>query len=220
MTANDAQGGRSVTRAEIERLHALMLRCFKHDGPYTLSSGRTAAYYYDGKLATLDPEAAALIGVALADVVLDLGAEAVGGPEIGAIPISDAVGAAAWRRGRRLPTFIVRKAPKGHGTRTQVAEAWVPDPPLVREGRRVVIVEDVITTGGSIQQAVDVVRELGCELVGIIALVERHESERKALRHLGVPVLAPFYTDEAGRLYIDEDFVRRAEAAAAALAAR
>lgn len=207
----------------MEQLRERMLRCFKYDGPYTLASGRTASYYYDGKLATQDPPTAWLIGKLMVDVILESGAEAVGGPEIGSIFISDAVGLAAHlQRGVRLPTFVVRKQPKGHGTQSQVSAAAASDgSPLIRPGRKVAIVEDVITTGGSIQKAIDVVRELGCEVVLVVALVERHESGGKALRGQGFEVLRLFYTDEEGRLYIDEEYVRRAEAAAArATAAR
>ncbi len=204
-----------MIRDDIERLREALRVCFKHDGPYHLASGRTAAYYYDGKLATLDPAAAWLAANVLVDVILDAGAEAVGGLEIGCIPIADAVGLAAHLRGASLPTFIVRKEPKAHGTRAQVAEAYVPDGPLLKPGRGVAVVDDVITTGGSIAKAIDVVQELGCTVVAIVALVERHESERKALRERNIPVLTPFYTDEAGQLLIDEDYVRRTEAAAA-----
>lgn len=202
-----------MTNDALDQLREFMSRCFKHDGPYPLSSGRTAAYYYDGKLATLNPAAAWLIGNILVDPLLEAGAEAVGGPEVGAIPIADAVGIAAHLRGRPLPTFIVRKAPKSHGTRSQVAEAHTGrDEPLLTAGRRVAIVEDVITTGGSIQQAIDVVRSLGCEIAVVATLVERHESGGTALRGQGFPVLRIFYTDADGHLFTDEEFLRRAAA--------
>ncbi|MEX2246311.1 MAG: orotate phosphoribosyltransferase [Dehalococcoidia bacterium] len=201
-----------MTREDIEQLRPLMHGCFKYDGPYTLSSGRQSKYYYDGKGATQDPPTACLIGNALVDVILASEAEAVGGLEIGAIPIADAVGIAAHvSRGVRLPTFIVRKQPKGHGTQSQVSQANLPDGDiLLKPGRRVAIVDDVITTGGSIQQAIDVVRGLGCVVTMVVALVERHESGGTALRGQGFPVLRLFYTDEEGRLFIDDDVVRTA----------
>jgi orotate phosphoribosyltransferase len=204
--------GGSVSRDDIERLRDLMEFCFERNGPYTLSSGGTANYYYDGKRATLHPPTAWLIGQVFAPVILDSGAEAVGGPEIGAIPIADAVGIAAHLQGRTLPTFIVRKEPKGHGTRSQVSESRTEDgAPLLREGRRIAIVEDVITTGASIQKAVDVVRALGCVVTVVVALVERHESGGKALRGQGFPVWCPFYTDASGTLFVNEDFVRASD---------
>jgi orotate phosphoribosyltransferase len=204
-----------VTREDIAELHGLMQSCLKHDGPYPLSSGLSSKYYYDGKLGTLRPPTAWLIGNVLLDVVLDSGAEAVGGPEIGAIPIADAIGLAAHLRGHVLPTFIVRKQAKSHGTRSQVAQAYVGETEdLLCPGRRVAIVDDVITTGGSIKQAIDVVEAMGCIVTAAIALVERHESDGKAFANAKYPVIRIFRTDEEGRLIIDEDFVRRAEQAA------
>lgn len=201
-----------MTRQDIEQLKAFMQGCFKYDGPYTLSSGRTSKYYYDGKGATQDPAAGWLIGNALIDMVLESDADAIGGLEIGAVPIADAVSLAAYAtRGIRIPTFIVRKQAKSHGNRSQVSEANQPDGPLLTDGCRVAIVDDVITTGGSIQKAIDVVEGLGCIVTTVIALVERHESEDKALRGKGFSVSRLFYTNEEGELFIDPDFARRAE---------
>lgn len=194
-----------LTTEEVARLQGYVQTCIRYDGPYTLASGRQSNYYYDGKGATLLPAAAWLIGRAMLPFVLERGAEAVGGPEIGCIPIADAVGLAAHLElGRDLPTFVVRKAPKSHGTRSQVAEANLPDgAELLRAGRRVALVEDTITTGGSLQKAIDVVRELGCEVVAVASLVERHESEGKALRGQGFEVLSLFRTDETGKLSVN-----------------
>ncbi len=198
-----------MTSSDIDELRPYIEACIKRDGPYTLSSGRQASYYYDGKGATQFPPAAWLIGRALIDIVLDSGAEAVGGLELGAVPIADAVGMVAHvERGVALPTFIVRKETKEHGTRSRVSEANMPDGSrLLSAGRRVAVVDDVITTGGSIQQAVDAVRELGCVVAVAIAIVERHESERQ-LEGQGFPVRRLFYTDEDGRLFVDAVFAR------------
>lgn len=199
----------------------MVQRCFKHDGPYELSSGLTSKYYYDGKLATLHPPTAWLIGTVMVDVILASGAEAVGGTAVGSIPMSDAIGIAAHLRGRVLPTFYVRRETKGHGTQSQVAQARFNGEELLVPGRRVAIVDDVITTGGSLRAAIDAVEQLGCEVTVVAALVERHESAGKALRGARYPVLRVFYTDENGRLFIDEEFARQAEhAAAAALSGR
>lgn len=202
-----------MARTDIEQLRDLMQSALRHDGPYPLSSGLESKYYYDGKLRTLDPPAAWLIGNILLDVVIGSGAEAVGGLEVGAIPISDAIGLAAHLRGYYLPTFYVRKEPKSHGTGSQIAQAQLPGgEELLRPGRRVAIVDDVITTGNSIAQAIREVQKRGCEVTIVIALVERHES-KGALLGRGYPVLRVFFTDEDGHLSIDEEFVRRAEEA-------
>ncbi len=209
-----------MSREDIEQLRELMQRHCVRYGDFTLSSGRKSNYYYNGKRITLRPSALRLIGEALADVVLASGAEAVGGPELGAVPMACGVGLAALSRGRDLPVFIVRKEQKQHGARDLVVEPYADeaggDAPLVTEGRRVAIVEDAITTGGSVQKAIDAVEELGAKVVLIAVLLERHEGGGDGLRSRGYDVLALFRTDEAGRLHVNEEFLRRLEAAEAA----
>lgn len=206
-----------MTRAQIEELHQLMQHCLKREGPYTLASGRTSNYYYDGKLGTLHPPTVWLAANALVDVILASGAEAVGGTGSGSIPVSDAIGIAAHLKGRELPTFFVRPQSKDHGTASNVSQSHYGGGELLTKGRRVAIVDDALTTGGSMQQAIDVVEARGCVVSCVAALVERHESAGKALRGRGYPVYRLFYTDEDGNLYIDEDFVALAEASAPAL---
>lgn len=201
-----------MTRQDVEQLHQLMQHCFKHDGPYHLSSGLISNYYYDGKLGTLHPPTAWLAANILVDVVLKSGAEAVGGREAGSIPISDAIGIAAHLKGKFLPSFFIRKEAKTHGTRSDVSQAHFNGEELLAPGRRVAIVDDVITSGGSIQDAIDAVEKKGCVVTAVIALVERHES-KGLLRGRPYPVIRIFYTDEDGNLFIDEEFVRRAEEA-------
>src|SRR3972149_5647339 len=97
----------AADRNDIEHLRELMQRhCFRY-GDFTLRSGRKSKYYYNGKRVTLRPSASQLIGEALVDVVLASGAEAAGGPALGAVPIAMAVGLASLTRGRELPVFVV-----------------------------------------------------------------------------------------------------------------
>jgi orotate phosphoribosyltransferase len=194
-----------VTRQDIYELRDSMQRfCFQY-GDFTLSSGLKSKYYYNGKRAVLRPGVARLIGRVVFQLVEDAGAEAVGGPEIGSIPIAQSVGAASLEGGREVPAFIVRKEAKQHGTREQVAEA-APDQGehLLTQGRKVAIVDDVITTGGSIEKAIEVVEALGCQVVLVVALVERHEGGGQGLRDRGYNFRRLFYTDEEGHLSIDE----------------
>ncbi len=201
-----------MTRRDIERLHDMMQAALKHEGPYPLSSGLISKYYCDSKLRTLDPPAAWLIGNLLVDTIVDSGAEAVGGLAVGSIPISDAVGLAAHVRHQYLPTFYVRSEAKSHGTGSQVYQAELPHgEELIKRGRRVAIVDDVITTGNSIKQAIKVVQGRGCIVTVVIALVERHESEGSLVGLADCRALRLFYTDEDGNLFIDEEFVRAAE---------
>lgn len=116
--------------------------------------------------------------------------------------------------------FVVRKEKKEYGARDLVVEPYAdesgPDESgLVTQGRRVAIVEDAITTGGSVQKAIDAVEELGAKVVLIAVLLERHEGGGDGLRSRGYDVLALFRTDEAGRLYVNEEFLRRLAAAEA-----
>ena len=232
MIGYNGVGAMPVDRKEIERLRDLMqVHCLRY-GDFTLASGRSSKYYYNGKRITLRPSGAKLIGEVLADVVLASGAEAVGGPELGAVPIALAVGMASLARGRDLPVFVVRQEQKGHGARDRVAEPYAeegsvgairPDgsptgreSPLLTTGRRVAIVEDAITTGGSVQKAIEAVEELGCRVELVVTLVERHEGGGEALRSRGYDVLSVFRTDEEGRLSVNEAFLRRLEEAQAA----
>lgn len=207
-----------VSEAEpIERLGELMQRHCLRYGDFELASGGRGKYYYNGKRVTLRPSAAKLIGEVLVDVVLASGADAVGGPALGAVPISCAVGAAALARERDLPVFVVRTEQKGHGARDLIAEPYADDgEDVVTAGRRVAIVEDAVTTGGSVVKAIDAVEALDAQVVLVAVLVERHEGGGDALRAKGYDVVSVFRTDEEGRLSVNEAFLERLKAAASA----
>lgn len=146
-------------------------------GDFTLSSGLKSDHYWDGKKVTLSALGVYLVGKAIMERLTHLEIDAVGGPEIGAIPIASAVSLVSHMEGRDIPAFIVRKSPKEHGTRKPVEG--------LKENSRVVIVEDVVTTGESVVKAVSAVEELGCKVVKIVALVDRHEGGGNRLRSAG-----------------------------------
>ena len=212
----------SVHREQIEQLGELMRRyCIQH-GDFTLASGRSGKYYYNGKRVTLRPSAAKLIGEALVDIALAAGAEAVGGPALGAVPIATAIGMASLTRERELPVFVVRMEQKAYGARdlivqpyasTELGEVAADADELMAAGRPVAMVEDAITTGGSVLKAIEAVEALGCKVVLVAVLVERHEGGGDALRSRGYDVLSIFRTDEEGQLSVNEEFLRRLEAA-------
>lgn len=174
---------RSMRDADWERLRALVREYAYERREVTLASGRRSDFYVDGKQVTLDPEEAYLIAVAILKGLSGQPVDAVGGPTLGADPIAGAVITLSAERGRPLKGFIVRKQAKAHGKQRQI------EGPL-KGGERTVIVEDVVTTGNSILEAVRAVEDHGCQVTGIIVLVDRQEGGREALEQHGYPVWA------------------------------
>jgi orotate phosphoribosyltransferase len=148
-------------------------------GDFTLSSGKRSDHYWDGKKVTLHPDGAYLVGKAIFDLVADLNIDAIGGLEVGAIPVATAVALVSAQERKPIPAFIVRKNPKEYGTRNEIEGFVSPD------GSRVVIVDDVVTSGDSIQKAIKAVEQRGGKVVRIITLVDRHEGGSEKLRSQG-----------------------------------
>lgn len=161
------------------RLLDLIAKQAYSEGDFTLSSGQKSDYYIDGKMVTLHPEGAALVGEVIFDMIKDRRVDAIGGLMIGADPMATAVALVSHLRHKPIFAFIVRKEAKKHGT-SKLTEG------PVNSGSRVVIVDDVITTGASLIQAVDAVREIGCEIVSVIALVDREQGGRSAIEAEGL----------------------------------
>ena len=151
-------------------------------GQFTLASGKKATYYLDGKQVTLDPEGARLVGEGLLELLAAAGPmpAAVGGMSIGADPITAAVVTMSAVRGTPLRGFMVRKESKGHGT-----NQFVEGP--VQPGEDVVIVEDVVTTGGSSLQAIERVEAFGLKVVRVLAIIDRMEGGAEAFQNRGYP---------------------------------
>jgi orotate phosphoribosyltransferase len=135
-------------------------------GRVTLSSGREADYYLDCRRITLSGRAAPLVGDVLLDLTEDLDYDAVGGLTMGADPVATAMLHAAARRGRALDAFVVRKEAKAHGLQRRIEGPDV-------TGRRVLVVEDTSTTGGSPLAAVQALREAGADVVAVATIVDR-----------------------------------------------
>jgi orotate phosphoribosyltransferase len=151
---------------------------------FTLASGKKSTYYCDGKMTTLDSRGAVLIGEGIlelleADKAQGAGfPDAVGGMSIGADPICAAVITIAGTRGVDLKAFLVRKATKDHGT-----QKYIEGP--VKAGDRVIVVEDVVTTGGSSLQAIERLEEAGIKVDGVIAILDRMEGGAQAFADRG-----------------------------------
>lgn len=171
-------------------------------GEFTLSSGAVSSYYCDTKATTLSPRGARLVGETLFELLVERDAEAVGGLALGSTFIATAIAMASELHGRPMYGFTVREAKKGHGLERQTEESYHPDGRrLLVPGRRVAVVDDVVTGGGSILKAVEVVQEKGCEIVAVTSLVDRRAGGAQRLRDKGLPYFSLFETDETGTLY-------------------
>jgi len=147
-------------------------------GDFTLASGKKASYYLDCRRVTLDSHGAHLIGEGILDLLEDDMPAAVGGMAIGADPITAAVITLAHQRGHALAGFIVRKEAKQHGKGRAVEGP-------VQPGQTCVIVEDVVTTGGSSLKAIEQVEAFGMQVQRVIAIVDRLEGGREAFAEAG-----------------------------------
>lgn len=154
---------------------------YSPEAPFTLASGGKSPYYFDCRPVFAHPEARALVGWLILDRIRTLQVDAVGGMATGAIPLALAVSDAGYREGRVIQTFYVRKQTKAHGTQKAVEGDLQP-------GQRVVVVEDVITTGGSTLEALRTVRALGVEILGVVAVIDRQEAGgRERILGEGIP---------------------------------
>jgi orotate phosphoribosyltransferase len=184
MRAATAEAGGLATKDARKRLAAIVrARSLITGREMTLTSGATSGFYFDMKPTTFDPEGATLIG----DLILDaLGARApdyVAGLEMGALPVVMAVVMRSHARGTPVGGFCVRKEAKGHGTRRLIERALEP-------GARVVVVEDVTTTGGSALKAARAIRDAGGMVDRVVTVVDRIEGAEAALTADGLALTA------------------------------
>ncbi len=147
-------------------------------GDFTLASGRKSTHYFDGKKVTLSAEGAYRVGKAVFDAMLETGADAIGGPTIGADPVAGAVSVISYLEKKPVVAFLVREERKEHGTQ-RIAEGYL------RPGAKVVIFDDVITTGGSLRRAIQAAEEAGCKVVKVMTVVDRHEGGSDQLKSEG-----------------------------------
>ncbi|MCW2777025.1 MAG: orotate phosphoribosyltransferase [Frankiales bacterium] len=160
-------------------------------GKVTLSSGREADYYVDLRRITLHGEAAPLVGRVMLELTKDLEFDAVGGLTMGADPVAAAMLHAAAAQGRQLDAFVVRKAAKAHGLQKRVEGPEI-------AGRRVLVVEDTSTTGGSPLEALAAVREAGATAVGVATIADRDTGAGAKIEAEGVPYLFAYSLDDLG----------------------
>lgn len=180
-----------------QRLAALVSELAVVHGEVTLASGRKSDFYVDMRRATLHHEAAPLIGHAMLDMLEEAGLgpgdiDAVGGLTMGADPVATAILHAAASRGLAVDAFVVRKEAKSHGMKRRVEGPDV-------AGRRVVVLEDTSTTGGSPLEAVAALREAGAEVVGVAVVVDRATGAKERIEaEAGVPYFAALGLEDLG----------------------
>lgn len=183
----------------LTELAEVLVRQSLRYGDFTLASGASSKYYCDTKLTLLSPRGAALCGEALRRVVSACDAEAVGGLAMGAAYMAAGI-ALASQATTPIYGFTVRPRQKDHGRGQKIDTSWHPDGELLVPGRRVVVVDDVVTTGGSTQQALDGVRETGCEIVAVAAVLDRGAGGAERFAAAGLPFYPLFVADSKGQL--------------------
>ncbi|MCW2678640.1 MAG: pyrE [Frankiales bacterium] len=160
-------------------------------GKVTLSSGREADYYVDLRRITLSGRAAPLVGQVMLELTSDLEYDAVGGLTMGADPVAGAMLHAAAAQGRQLDAFVVRKEAKAHGLQRRVEGPDI-------AGRRVLVLEDTSTTGGSPLTALQAVREAGATAVGVAVIADRATGAAEKIEAEGVPYRFAYSLEDLG----------------------
>jgi orotate phosphoribosyltransferase len=165
-------------------------RSFQSGREVKLASGRTSTYYFNMKPTMLDAEGAHVIATLILSAIAGLKADLIGGLEMGAVPLAAAVAAVSHAEGSPINAFFVRKQAKEHGTKSLIE--GLPNGESLK-GRRVVVVEDVTTTGGSAIKAAEALRAEGAEVVGVVTVIDREEGAGDAFAAAGL-TLTPILT--------------------------
>jgi orotate phosphoribosyltransferase len=175
-----------MTETEARLLQLLKERSFQW-GSFRLASGDVSNYFIDGKMTVVYSEAVPLIGEILYQRTKDLNIDAIGGLEVGAVPLITATVFSYALHDKKMEGFWVRVKPKDHGTQKLIEGNLKP-------GSRVVVVDDVFTKGNSTAKAVEEVRKVGCEVVAVLALVDRLRGAAELFRKLGVTNFQSIFT--------------------------
>ncbi len=175
-----------------KELAELLLEKSYKEGDFTLASGQKSTFYFDGRQTALHPKGAWLIGHLFNYLIEDVdNIIAVGGMTLGADPLATATSLVAFEQGKDIAAFIVRKEAKGHGTGNYIEGlANIP------VGSRVVMLEDVVTTGGSLVKACDRVKAAGLEIAAVCTILDREQGGKEALKQQGYDLLALYTRSE------------------------
>jgi len=143
-------------------------------GQFTLASGKKSTYYVNSKKAIFNGEVVNLLSEVLWELTKDLNIDAAGGLEVGAIPMAAVMAQRYAMHGKPLEGFFVRKQAKEHGAKERVEG-------VLKAGMRVAVLDDVLTTGGSVLQAIEEIENVGASIVAVVCIVDRMEGAREAL---------------------------------------
>jgi orotate phosphoribosyltransferase len=188
----------------IEELRDVLTRQSVRRGNFTLASGAKSNYFFDCKATTLSPRGALLTGRVLVPLLKGKRIEAAGGLVMGATYMTTAIAVVSEEMGYPIYGFSVREGKKDHGMGQSIDESFHPDGPLLKKGRRVAVMDDVVTKGGSILKAIEAVRQRECEIGLVLALVDRRAGGGDALRAQGLPYFALFDADSDGNLHVND----------------
>jgi orotate phosphoribosyltransferase len=177
----------SMSAAKSRLIDIVRARSFSTGGETKLASGRSSNFYFDMKPTMLHPEGAHLIATLILEALEGASVDYIGGLEMGAVPLAAAAAAASQARGRPIAAFFVRKQAKEHGAK-KLIEGLGPGETL--QGKRVVIVEDVTTTGGSSMKAIEVVKAEGAIVDRVITVVDRLEGAADNFKAAGIAFVA------------------------------
>ncbi len=164
-------------------------------GDFTLASGKKSRYYFDGRLLSLHPLGAHLLARAMTPTIVAAGAESVGGPATGGIPLVAAITLWSQIEGSPLSGFFARAEAKDHGRRKNVEG-------VLRPGRPVAVVDDVCTTAGSLFRAIQEAEALGCAVVKVMGVLDRMEGGSEELRRRGYDFEALLQATPDGRVSV------------------
>jgi orotate phosphoribosyltransferase len=175
-----------MTDLDQQLLDLFRTRSFQR-GTFKLASGAVSDYYIDGRMSAVYSAGAYLIGQSIYEHTRDLKMDAIGGLEVGAVPLTTAAVIAYHLHGQNMEGFWVRDKVKDHGTKKLVEGG-------VRPGARVVVIEDVVTTGSSAVKAIETMRQEHCEVIAVLTLVDRLQGAAERFAALGITDYRPIFT--------------------------
>lgn len=163
---------------------------------YKLVSGRMSNFYIDSKLTTLDAKGAYLTGLIIFEMIKELNPDGIGGLTLGADPIATSVAVVSFINNQPISSFIVRKEPKKHGS-----QQWIEG--QIKPNGRVVVVDDVITTGSSTIKAINIMKENGYNIIKVIGLLDRQEGGKEAIKNTGFDLESVFTIEDIMKIKKD-----------------